>query len=454
VAYDNPAEAEALKQAKCDGPFLWKVLGVTKNGNHEVCPLCKKRNMSVYRHEQTGEYGWGCKSGCGKGTVVDAIMLVERKDTKTALNEAKAPYRSAQSPHSRFAHGPVNLQASNEPSEVRFGTARPEPKLDKQRATEYVEKHHQYLMDHLDDVLNMCHRGISVEVIEEYKLGFVEDEDVQWVPWHKPSRIPAAWVIPVTDEKEELRAVKVHFESRPVGYDGKPWNAKALWLPFGTEPTYDEAVDRKPHHAFYTLWPHPETLVRPLPEVTVDVNWWVSRIPQGHPLQQRLETAREQNKLCMAMDRKVSVGDLSDADCGQALDEAFASMRAEIVRLVTKGEKAEPEKAEEGSENPDWSEYIFVTPGELKAMALRTMGLMATAMTSGESWIPPLDVLSRCFAGCKVVIFMDEDAWALNTRGEVYSPGIEYAQRLNAAIMQAGAAEIIVMSGGHRRVTT
>ncbi|MCY3019269.1 MAG: hypothetical protein NTW87_09615 [Planctomycetota bacterium] len=442
---NDPIEAEALRKAKEDGPFLWKVLGVTKNGNHETCPLCKKRNLSVQVNER-GEYYFNCKGGCGGGSVVDAIRLVEKKDLKAALNEAKAPYRPAQSPYSRFTHAPVNPQASAGPDDVRYGTARPEPKLDMDKAQAFVDKAHKHLMGDLG-LLDMWHRGISADVVKQYTLGFIEDEPMRWAPWLPEHRLPAAWVLPVTDPTgKALKGVKIHFEVRPKDNRGEPWGAKALWLPFGTEPAYDEAKNVKPHNAYYGLWPHPDTLVRPMPEVNVDVNWWVARIPKGHPLEKRLNDAKELSLHCIAQDQKMTVDQLSDDDCGLALDQAFATLRGEIVRLVTKGENAAPEE-EEDVEKPDWEEYVFVHAGELKALAWRSVGLMATSVTSGESWIPPPNVLA-CFAACKMVIFYDDDPPTLNTRGEVRCPGAEYARRLNRALLRAGATETIVINGG------
>jgi hypothetical protein len=94
--------------------------------------------------------------------------------------------------------------------------------------------------------------------------------------------------------------------------------------------------------------------------------------------------------------------------------KAFDALKKEIMDAVMKVDevfKAKADVAEPPPDKPrtDWAKFIFMCPGELKALAWESMGFMASGTTGGESWMAPAELLKK-FAGQAVCLPCDEDA--------------------------------------------
>jgi acetyl esterase/lipase len=121
---------------------------------------------------------------------------------------------------------------------------------------------------------------------------------------------------------------------------------KLLWAPFGTVP---DPGQTKPRHGLATLWPWPQ------------------------PPYEREERAA------------IAEYDAADWFPSRAEAEAFADR-----------------------DTPDDGKWLHLCPGELKALAVLSAGLPATAITGGEAhrWTP---ALLAPFRGRRVCLVYDED---------------------------------------------
>ncbi len=447
------ADSPELIAAKCDGAYLCRVLGIDRNTQHGLCPICKDKCMRVTPDKKgSGVFLWQCMKGCGQGTVIDALMIVEGKSLKDALAEAARAYDSG----SGRGHEKQFRQLPTQPQEVKHTTAvRAEPVLDIERATEFVKTSHGYLMDNLDLVTHFK-RGISETIIKKYQLGFIENVPLKWRPDDRGAgwNIPAAWVLPVTSADGKLRGIKLHFETRPLvkGDASKgepaqvPCNGKSRWAPFGTEPKYDQANGITPIHSYYGLWPHPDTLEDPRlgEEFSSDITWWINRIPEGE-LRDEWDREVQWQRDNFAYEVGKTTDELDGAEHYAAMEKAFSILRDKIHAAVGKKPIEQPDASQ--PEPVDWKDFIFITPGELKAFAILSTGLRATAVTSGESWIPPPEALA-CFKGLKVCIFYDDDPPRHDTRGRTIWTGRNWAKQMATALIRAGARAVAMLSGG------
>ncbi len=448
----SPEQVAALNAAKSDGAFLHRVLKIERDSQHAICPMCKKPNMTVGPDKDGGGvFLWCCGSGCGAGTVVDALMKVEGKDIKTAMAEINKAYGNGHSSPQHLAERKDyrNLPAPRD--EIRYGRPHPDPVLNAEAAEDLVKKSHAYLMDNLD-LSTHFKRGITKAIIERYRIGFIQNERILWNLDKKTSWfIPAAWVLPITNAQKEVKGIKLHFEIRPKGPDGKDVEGKSRWVPYGTEPKFDLEKQTKPHHAFYTLWPHPNTLEDPhlSQELSTDIGWWIQRIPDGET-RERWDATLRWARLEIALVAEKAEEDLDGPECFAAVEKAFGTMREEIEEVVSRVTKHEPSEPapEDNPEFVEWQDTIFVCPGELKALALLSMGYRAIAVTSGESWIPPPEMLSE-FRGFHTCVFYDEDGRRLDKQGRVQCPGKRWAQQMALGLARQDAASVSLFSGGH-----
>ena len=410
--------------------------------------------------EGTGAFLWQCMSGCGGGSVIDAVMLVENKPMNAVMQEIKKAYYVGPpgyhyQPMQPSRHNPQR-PAPEEMSEfdpglpeVKYGREHPEPVLDVQHAEEFVVAAHKHLLEHLD-IVSFFRRGISEEVIVKYRLGFIENTRLKWRPTSRQGwNIPASWVLPITDAENELKAVKLHFEIRPKNPDGTDCEGKSRWAPFGTEPKYDEKTGVTPNHSYYCLWPHPDALERPRAEIVTDIRWWIDRIPDG-PLKQQWEGEVEHQKRAVAYEMCKTLETLKGPDNWVALERAFDALRGEIMGTVCKLE--DKASGNNGVEDMiDFSEYVYLNPGELKAMAVASSRLMATSVTGGEGWMPPPSILES-LGGMKVITLYDDDPPFLDTKGKVRCPGLEWGRNMAAAVARNGAMESLWFTFGQKEI--
>lgn len=450
------ADSPELIAAKQDGNFLRSILGISRDDNHAVCRLCGKDNLRC-KMKKDG-YRWDCYSGCGGGSCVDALMVFEKKTLKEAMAVIFKAYGNG-APNTPTRQHAQEPRVAETVREFRAASRQPEPVLDIARAEEFVEKSHQYLMANLDLVTHFK-RGISQSIIEKYRLGFIENTPIKWRPddrgvgWN----IPASWVLPVTDARGKLKGVKLHFEIRPLMKGNKSkgeadWvqcKGKSRWAPFGTEPKYDKAAGVSPVHAYYGLWPHPDTLEDPAlgEEFSSDIGWWINKIPDG-PLREEWYKTHEWEILAVAEELSKTKEDLEPSELSFALDRAFAIMREKIFKAVGNRPIEVDAVDPEAPEPVSWKDFIFITPGELKAFAILSSGLRACAVTSGENWIPPPDTLS-CFKGLNICILYDDDPPGLTPQGRTIWTGKAWAKQLATALARVGARSVVLLSGGRK----
>jgi hypothetical protein len=212
-----------LSAVKRDEGLLLSVLGIPKAGQHCKCPFHDDQHgsLSVWQHDDV--WFWKCQAGCGKGTIIDAAAL---KFNATGPAAAIAALEREMG---------VRIGKDVEPIE---------PVLNMERADRLVRAAHENLMHNvkIQETYLLQKRNIAnLQVVKDYRLGFVEDAAFQGWGWRL-----TGWVLPVTSADDRLLAVKMHLEKRIV--DGP----KALWCPFGVYP------QNKPKHSVNTLWPPPE----------------------------------------------------------------------------------------------------------------------------------------------------------------------------------------------------
>ena len=449
---DDPATIAA----KRDGPFLYRVLGLPPNPDrsHSLCPVCKDRCMRVGPND--GIFLFECMKGCCKGSVVDALMVVEGKTLKEAFAEIHQIYGqntgSVQPRQWRRPEQPVGPEGGDHGfvEDIKYGKVGSPPVLDEQRVEEFITKSHQHLLDNLHLVKHF-HRGLSEQVIVEHRIGFLENVKVKF---HGGSpdgwNIPAAWNLPITDEDKKVRGDKFHFEIRPKMFDGSTFGGKSIWAPFGTLPKYEKDKS-KPRDSYYCLWPHPNTLHEPHPTINTGMQYFVDRIPEG-PLMERWKAKCREHRQMIAAELSRSEDDISGSDAWVAMERAFDEMRREIIAAVRKPIMSPAGIESAGKIGVNIREYVVLCPGELKALAGLSLGLMATATTGGEGWIPPPEILSA-FAGRKVLINYDNDPPRLDSKGMVRQPGVEFLNRMIPALKRNGATEIGSFHCGRARKT-
>lgn len=441
---------DSFKQpAKADVEFLKSVLRVSVAGTsamHAECPICGDKTCLQFgpSKEKQGEYFWYCHKGCGGGDIVEALVKIENKSHGEALKFLKQKYGSGSEKKGQCnayqrngtQSGPLAL-----PAPIEIEKTRREPRLDIAQAEDFVKKYHDHLLNHLDLVTHF-RRGLSEEVIRKYRIGFIENENLKFAPWHRSgSRIPAAWVLPITDEVGRLKGVRMHFEIIPKDQHGKPIFGKVMSAPFGTEPAWDQEKNIRPHHAYFGLWPHPDTLTaKDNNQFSLNPEWYIKNRPPH--MDAIWDQAFEAAKLQVAFENSVSTDRLENSQLDEAMNRAFSEIKPKLIPAVCKIES----RAE--SNQTDWTKYIFICPGELKALALESCGLMATSPTGGESWTPSGYWMNR-FTGQLVCLMFDDDPPKRNEKtGKIICTGLAWASKWAQALMEHGAAHVIAKSAG------
>ncbi len=464
--------------AKRDLGYFKSILGLNSDrpaATGQPCAICGSSDALEYGPDQKrlGQFFFKCYSCGAGGDVVSAINAMLKTGWADAFKKIKSDWAGRavpQSAHDEYheqnlralANGHAGKQQNLLPPPAvskNHGIDKPEPVLDMERAEDVVRTNHDYLMHNLH-LIQKWERGISQAVIEKYRIGFMEWGKVQFYPWGKKMDIPAAWVLPITDADGILKGVKLHFEERP--HWGSKECPKALWYPLGTQPPpRQETVNGKnvnygSNHAYYGMWPHPDTLQQPMgDDFSLDASYYIERMPA--------QFRDEWQMLCEAMKYKVADEQSKTVDALESYEIADAQMRAfdEIKSKVLKAVvKTENERAS-GShkDQSDWSQYTYVCPGELKALSGESMGLMCTAPTGGESWMPGSKILSR-LAGQKVCLIGDDDAPRRNLDKadptvvkSIKCPGREWVNKWTQALYAHGSPQVLVKYGGRQEKT-
>lgn len=83
-----------LEIAMADEGRLYETLGASKTADQFVCcPSCKKSNLFVSRGSD-GVIRWRCYTGCGSGTLLDAMVLAGRAaNLAEAIGQVDREYR-------------------------------------------------------------------------------------------------------------------------------------------------------------------------------------------------------------------------------------------------------------------------------------------------------------------------------------------------------------------------
>lgn len=475
--------------AKRDLSYFLSILGVNSDRSsnpNAPCIGCGDKTCLQYGPDKTrqGEWYWHCYKGCGNGDVIEAMVKLRGMSYKDAFARIRTDFADRVSKpsahtqyhsnratqHQRQGINPSGYVAGVVPALERLGNAgqlpapprleRQECVIDLDRADRYVNDAHEYLLSN-PDLLTKWERGISLETCIRHRVGFIEFGKIQYAPWQKPMDIPAAWVLPITDEEGNLRAVKLHFEERPNW--GSRECPKLMWLPFGTVPAYDntkrtedgKTIETKPVHSYLTMWPHPDTLQPQVnSDFTTDASFWIQRIPDS--LRPDWDMLVDAQRYKVAYERECVVEDLSEVDIWDAQLRAFEEMKKKIFAAVLKTEDVDAQyDPKKTKRETDWSSYVFICPGELKALACESAGLMATAGTGGESVIPGPSILSR-FSGKKICLFGDLDPpkrildKSTHETRKVFCTGREWVGKWISALEPHRVTSIVTKWGGQK----
>lgn len=433
---DDPA----LLAAKADAGRLCEILGVRNTQHrqdHLKCGLCGHNEcFSVFPRDD--QWAWKCYSCQEGGTIVDALVKFERKTLKEAMQILGN------------GHGYTPSRRPPPTHEDRSRT-RPVPVLDMKRTMALVNESHAYLLEH-PDIVKEYGRGISLEVIKKRKIGFIRNKLMYlYGPNSRPHRFVATWSLPITNAAEVVGGTKFHHERAPIMPNGDEFKGKCSWVPFGTEPQEDREKNIKPNHSFYTLWPHPDTLADDTELISTDPGWWLNQLPQHHILRERYDTIMQSEKYLIAdqiHDGREEA--LTLDECTTASDNAFDQLKDEIQDYVLKKiSKHSSDKPDDLVFDPD--DYVYILPGELKALAVESDGFRATSCTGGEGWIPPPSMLEP-FRGRKIILPYDDDP-VIERNGKLFCAGRTWARRMTLALDAANAREVRLLTCGRRQLS-
>lgn len=215
-----------LKQSK---EILLQILGIEKDGQVK-CPFHDDRRASMNVKLRGGIWSWKCFAGCGSGTCIDAAIKVY--NLKSASDAIKTIEKEM---------GVIIVKDE----EIQ------EPIIDMVKAEEFINYAHNNLISNfaLREYYSQKRKIFKMSTILKYRIGFIEKHIFpQWKKWDL-----TGWVMPITNMRGELVAVKIHQEKK----FSSP-SPKALWAPFGTYPEYDYKRNIKPINGLLTLWPPPE----------------------------------------------------------------------------------------------------------------------------------------------------------------------------------------------------
>lgn len=435
---------ELLFRLKQDFSLIQSVLGIQKDGNHCPCPLCgDKTSLRVSQDSKTGSgvWLWQCMKGCGKGTVVDAIMATKKLPIAQAIAELKRMAGITDSPAAkRPPQAPRNTGNGNTmlPPPPPVDKVNSEPTIDQDRANQFIEYAHQELVGRPELHKWLTKRRVSMEVATKFRLGFIDSFVIKMLGKNgRPDfdwPVNNAWVLPITNDQDKLMAVKLHFEVAQKSFKGK-----SLWMPFGTWPKHDRHRNIMPQHSYYTLWPHLGSQRKPLPkfEDIHNINWWICRASTS--LRDEFNQAFEMEKLTLAEKISKLPDDFSASELEHCLQLAFESKRAEIQKYVNTHalKQADPKLISKKR-----YDYVVFAPGELKALAEITAGERATSCTGGEGALPPPSMFS-VFQGHNVLIKHDDDIpWINETTSRHQCAGRAFVYKLASMMYTHHAREV------------
>ena len=519
---DTPEDIAVKAAAKSDLRFIYEVLGLNESrplAQHKPCIFCNSSDAMQAGFSRNGGTFYSCYSCGAGGDVLNALQVSRNMSFPEVMKELHRRYgqstgsysgaRQLPSPQARaYSNGttghslpppiapkqrllpvpkqelvylpPIVVQqqalavrqsapryGENEfnlvrnPQVVNAPPKRTEPVIDVEETDAFVVKAHSYLMNDFKRIMGRYKRGITEAVAKKYRLGFLEHEPIKKTrPWHsRGMTIPSAWVLPITDQYETLKGVKIHCEEAPLRSDGSRME-KCLWMPFGTEPKYDKATDQHPVNSYYTMWPHPDTLtpVR-ANDFSSSTMWWIERINKECS-QKMLEEWRSQveyHKFNVAYELGKMTDQLDGPDIVVAMEKAWFDMREKIQRELCGSEDKELEEGfaknnrfQRRSDEEDFYKYIFICPGELKALSAESAGLMATAPTGGESWTPGADWMNA-FYGMHIWLAYDDDPPRRDLKtGKVYIPGVAWAAKFTDLMKRWNVSSVVASGLGRK----
>lgn len=432
---DDP-EVLALKQ---DPAAMCQAFGVPRLAYHNPCPFCGDKDaLSLFHKKDTSFIFYKCHKCNNAGTVFEAIMRLHGCTFPQAkehlLGRRTTPLPKPIPPKPRDPNKPI----------------RDIPVLDLDKTEKLVAAANNFLLDNLQFVKDYK-RGLSEAVIQKYRIGLLYDTTWRLYDSGAPHRFRATWVIPVTDLDGVVRGVKLHHQMKPVLPNGKEFEAKCNWAPFGTEPKQDREKGIQPNHSYYTLWPHPSKLDTFDPDFTLDPVWWVNQIDKNSDLYERwhLQLQMEQSSIAYALG--IHVKDLEPHHIGQSFTNSYSIMGKEIRRHVQQARgKIALREPDPTQVEPDPDEYIFLCPGELKGLALESEGFRAVTMTGGESWTPTADEM-EWFRGRRVCLPYDDDV-TIEREGRLINAGRKWGMKMTQILRHVRAKEIIAIPGGQKVV--
>lgn len=412
------ADGEAAT-IKASSKLLLDVFGLEKVGPAQPCPCGSSDALSIY--SRNGQWKFKCHS-CGKqGSVIDALIIFKGMEEKAAWLECKERLGIAningRAPH----HQPIQYAAVEEEKPVN----KEQPEINP-LAERIVSSAHKYLMnsDECRERWMIGKRGISEEVAKRFRLGFFERSD------------NCGWVLPITNIDGRLIAGKMHFEIQPPPPPGEELKGKSRWMKKNFCLTDQSAVR--------IFWPHPFTQKPDFNNALfTDGAAWLSQLPKG-PLLHEWYDKLELNQLNLATEIKGShPDDFSASQHEFCFRQTWDELGDKIQEAVL---KQHPEQAGEDDALDAW---IFICPGELKALSLISSGMRATSFTHGEKTIPTVEEL-RCFRGRRVVLFYDDDPPKRLKTGEIQVVGKTWARKLIPRLYAANALEVRVITGGQK----
>jgi len=212
-----------LSDIKGSKDLLFHLLGITKEGKNK-CPFHDDKTPSMAVWLNNGVWFWKCWAGCGSGTVVDAAMKVYNISSPSEAVRV--------------------IERENGITIIRDEEYH-EPIIDGPRAESFIKFAHDNFINSFDlrDIYTKKRKIENLNTIIKYRLGFIEKEAFkEYGSWKL-----TGWVIPITNCREEIIAVKIHLERR------LRTQPKCLWAPFGTYP------DEKKKHGTLTFFPAPES---------------------------------------------------------------------------------------------------------------------------------------------------------------------------------------------------
>ena len=440
--------------------LMLEALGIERMGSHCPCPLCHdKTGLRVGLDKKgSGVYLCQCmKCNDLRGDVFSVYKLVHNQDFGKAANLLRsklgmAPYRGK--PHANGHKPPleINTEVDAIVAKAQKGEAERQmefpatPEIRLEEAEKFVQFHHEYLLNSASCVQKYMKdkRGISEEVAVRYRLGFIERAQIKLWSEKKKSwysgTIEAAWVFPVTDWKGNLKAVKIHHEIIRKDADGNKLHGKCQWMPFGKD-------ENKPNVSIACFWPHlysQSLSIKPV-NFTTDPWYWIKRLPDGS-VKDAFERMKTHNAQCYAIEKQILEEEIPAPEWDKISVSTFEEMQKEIQKEVLAHQQ--PLNKEQSFRSlAGWNIWA---PGELKAFAFISAGLRATALTTGESFIPPPGML-RCFRGSRVAVNRDDDVpYDANDDGKPRCTGINFVHNAVEALTSASPLEVRVFTWGRK----